>query len=514
MTIWDALKIRKKLLYSVLVIIGAVLTGAVAANLYTLDRALMASLHEQNRSLGQLLAESVRSTVQFEDVPGTEAFLNGLKDNPAVSQAAVITLDPGGPQLFARAKEKKDVNQDLLPAARHLVSGHSGFKEARTLVFEGTVVGGVPIRSDDPAAKPRILMMVLATDSVTAARNASLGLIFVVALVMAGLGGAAAVLLGRAIVNPIEAIGGRMRDISEGQGDLTARLDVRGTDELAFLAGAFNHFIENIQGIVKQVAQNATGIASGSLQMSAGMTEMASTSEAIAHTADQQKGSVREATEVVGSIARSSSGINDTVHEALQVVDRAKEAGATGAAAVDNAVAGMKAINDSSKKIGSILAVITEIANRTNLLSLNAAIEAAKAGEQGKGFAVVADEVRKLAEHSGKAVGDITALIRASNQSIEDGTRMVSTAGEALQSIRASIEAIAGRMKEVGAKSQTQNNDSSKVVGSMDDLLGIAEQNAAATEEMAVTLRESARTVDELSRLADNLNSLVRRFKV
>jgi methyl-accepting chemotaxis protein len=248
--------------------------------------------------------------------------------------------------------------------------------------------------------------------------------------------------------------------------------------------------------------------------MSAGMTEMASASEAIAHTADQQKGSVREATDVVGSIARSSSGINGTVHEALQVVDRAKEAGTAGASAVDNAVVGMKAINDSSQKIGNILAVIKGIANRTNLLSLNAAIEAAKAGAQGKGFAVVADEIRKLAEHSAQAVGDITTLIQTSNQNIEDGTRMVNTAGEALQSLRASIEAIAVRMQDVGAKSQTQTNDSGKVVGAMDGLLGIAEQNAAATEEMAATLRESARTVDELSRLADNLNALVSRFKV
>jgi methyl-accepting chemotaxis protein len=336
----------------------------------------------------------------------------------------------------------------------------------------------------------------------------------ILGVVMLALGLGAALLLGNAIVKPLEVIQQSMRDISEGEGDLTARLEVEGEDEIAQLSKHFNHFVGNIQSIVQQVITISTNIASGSLQMTAGMSEMASTADAIAHTAENQKSSVEQATQSVGTIASSSKVIYSTVSDALKVFDQAQSAGTKGGTAVDEAVTGMQAINQNSKQIGNILTVITEIANQTNLLSLNAAIEAAKAGEHGKGFAVVAEEVRKLAERSAQAAKEITALIHTSSKSIEDGTNMVNTAGSALQSIQDAITASAERMKAIGSQSQTQSQDSSTVVGAMGELSNIAEQNAAATEEMAATIRETTRTVDELSKLAESLNALVSRFKV
>jgi methyl-accepting chemotaxis protein len=244
------------------------------------------------------------------------------------------------------------------------------------------------------------------------------------------------------------------------------------------------------------------------------MSEMAATADAIAQTAENQTTSVSQANEGVGTMAGSSKVIFANVSDALQVFETAKEAAGEGATAVAAAVTGMKVITENSKQIGNILNVITEIANQTNLLSLNAAIEAAKAGEHGKGFAVVAEEVRKLAERSAQAVKEITTLIQTTGKSIADGTAMVNTAGGALKSISEAIRASAERMNAIGSQSQTQSQDSGKVVNAMNSLASIAEGNAASTEEMAATLRETTRTVNELSDLAESLNSLVSRFKI
>jgi methyl-accepting chemotaxis protein len=357
-------------------------------------------------------------------------------------------------------------------------------------------------------------MLVVNRDELNRHRRSALLGMGLIGIVMVGLGIGAAVLLGRAIVTPLENIQQRMKDISEGEGDLTARLEVHGNDEIAQLARGFNQFVQNIQGIIQQVITISNSIASGSLEMNAGMAEMSTTAESIARTAESQKTSVQQATGKVGAIAESSQVNNSNVSNALQVFDQAQGAAAKGGTSVGEAIRGMQVIHDSSKQIGSILTVITEIANQTNLLSLNAAIEAAKAGEHGKGFAVVAEEVRKLAERSAHAAKEITSLIQTSSKSIQDGNQLVNAVGAILHNIQEAITASGQKMQAIGAQSQAQSRDSSLVVGVMGELSGIAEQNAAATEQMAATIHETTRAVDDLTKAAESLNALVSRFKV
>lgn len=198
---------------------------------------------------------------------------------------------------------------------------------------------------------------------------------------------------------------------------------------------------------------------------------------------------------------------------AVHEVNMSRSAGEGGLASVKECNRAMRAILESSEKVGSINMVISEMANQTNLLSLNAAIEAAKAGEAGRGFAVVADEVRELAERSANAAREIDQLLRESAGRVNLGVESVGTVDEALRSIDKGIRNSFKQIERISAAMDGQVGATEHVVGAMETLAQVSDQNASATNELASSMEETKRTVDELTHLAAQMRDLTNRYK-
>ena len=342
-------------------------------------------------------------------------------------------------------------------------------------------------------------------------RSSRMTILVILALALAG-GALSAFFITRSIVRPIRAF--MMALATAAGGDLTVAAPVDSQDEVGSLGTALNKMLENLRRTLREVARAATDVASGSTelasssdQMSATTGEIARGSEAINSVTTQMASAINQ---LAASVHQVAANVQSSVGQSAQVEDAARQGGQGGA----DAVARMAKINEATTNIARVISLIQDIARQTNLLSLNAAIEAAKAGAQGKGFAVVAEEVRKLSERSREAAKEIEGLIQDTRLAVEGGTHAVESTLKLIGQIQEAIGSLTGLTREVGAATEEQATTAREVATHVDQAAHQVGQNAAATHELAATVQEISRTAGELARVSEGLAQAVAVFRV
>jgi methyl-accepting chemotaxis protein len=321
-----------------------------------------------------------------------------------------------------------------------------------------------------------------------------------------GLLGGLAMLLGaglawtisRSITRPLAQALGVARTVAAG--DLTQRVAAPGRDETAELLRALDEMRLRLSGLVTQVRAGIDSVGVASQEIARGNSDLSERTESTAGSLRQTAGALVQLTGTVTQTAESARTANVLAGSARTVAQRGGEV-------VSQVVQTMEEINASSRRIGDIIGTIDGIAFQTNILALNAAVEAARAGEQGRGFAVVASEVRSLAQRSAEAAREIKALIGASVERVEAGTRLVQDAGGTMGEIVASVQRVSDIIAEISSAASEQSTGIAQVNQAVTGLDGMTQQNAALVEQ-------SAAAAQSLRDQAGKLGSVVAAFRI
>lgn len=452
---------------------------------------------------------------QVIGVMGLDVSLNTLTDmitNTKVGENGYVILTEADGTILAhpRNKEMNFKNyQDLG------IGGLNDITQAKDDVYDVEIGGKKSLASvyTSPALGWRFIAVIDKAELTGHARGIQWISLIVACLVLI-LGSIGAVIFSNQLARPLAALADQMN--LTGSGDLTVDIPhqyLKRNDEIGRLASAFQQMIGGLRGLVLNIQENSENLAAAAQQMSASTQQISTGSQ-------EQARQVQEIAHAMENVAGEDAELSIQAQDAALAAKEASDTADKGAVVINNVVSGMQDINENmqklnlnSQKIGEIISVIDDIADQTNLLALNAAIEAARAGEHGRGFAVVADEVRKLAERSGKATKEISQLIASIQEDMgkavlaaDKGGHMTEEAGNSFTKIAQLVNKSAGLIEKISESVAQQ-------AASEGELLTVTGNIAAVTEETAAGIEEIAASAEEMAAMSEKLQNLIRGFK-
>ncbi|MCA6215527.1 MCP four helix bundle domain-containing protein [Ideonella sp. B7] len=486
-----------------LVVLGlsASVLGQVSRSMDTMvqDRYAQIALSSQIKSAGERGAQTLAKlllTSDPEKIKGLLADYDGIRKTNTENLARFekMLTDPEAKALFAEQGKARKAYGVVVRKVFDLQK--AGDREQAMAVY------GDELQAPQVAYYALIDKMVAMqsqrmNDDVAQAkeRMASMRLQMIVAALLAvALAVGVAVAITRSITRPIQQAIALAESVASG--NLTAKLTVHGQDEVGRLMYALQSMVEGLHRIVTQVRN-------GAQQITVAAREVAQASQDLSARTEQQASSLEETASAMEQLTSAIKLSADSAGQANQSAAQASGVASEGGQVVGQVISTMNNIADSSKRIVEITSVIDGIAFQTNILALNAAVEAARAGEQGRGFAVVAGEVRTLAQRSAQAAKEIKALIDTSVAQVDDGAKMVASAGATMQQVVTGIQQVSTLVSEISSSSREQSTGIEQVNVAIMQMDDSTQKNAAMVEQStaaAQALQDQAAQLDELVR--------------